>query len=1486
MKVGQLFLAGFLWVVVLSSAPAVTLYVDLNSTNPVPPYADWSTAATDIQDAVDAANPGDQILVTNGVYQTGGRTVNGYALTNRVVIDKAITVQSVNGPALTIIQGYQVPGTTNGGSAVRCVYLTNNAALIGFTLINGATQVDPGLINTNEVYVATGGGVWCESTNAIVSNCVLSANTADFKYDAGGGAYSGTLLNCVLTENSAAVGGGAYNSVLNNCALTNNSAVGSGGGASQSTLNDCRLNGNSSSKGGGASGCILSNCSITDNSSGGYGGGIFNSILNGCIISSNSSGEYGGGSYNSSLTNCAVTGNTSTMFGGGAYGGVLYECNIAGNSAVTTSSAGGGAYSATLIQCTLTGNTAPSGGGADLGTLSNCILSGNVAFNIGGGVNSATVNNSALIDNLAINSGGGASGSVLNNCTLAGNSAFAGGGALSSSLTNCIVYYNQAVVGTNYDASTTLSYCCTTPIPTNGLGNITDEPQLADLFHLSSNSPCLGAGNPAYATGVDIDGEPWANPPAIGCDEFYTGSITGQLDVAIEAAYTNVATGFSDGFIAQISGHATASFWDFGDGARATNQPYVFHAWNSPGDYPVILTVFNESYPGGVSTSVTVHVMNQPVHYVALGNLNPVAPYLSWATAATNIQDAVDAAFGGSEVLVSNGVYQTGGRVAYGSLTNRVVITKAVTLQSVNGPAVTTIQGYQIPGVLNGDSAVRCAFLMDGATLDGFTLTGGATHGLAGYYLLDGSGGGLWCQSANVLVANCLIVSNSCRWWGAGAYGGTLSNCLVNGNLNSSTGFAGGGGAAYSTLLNSTISGNIATNGGGNIGGGALSCALSNCVVSGNTDGGVSSSTLNNCVISGNSTHGNGGGAYQSTLNSCFIYSNVATNGNGTGNGGGLYDCSLNFCTISNNAAIWGGGVAFVATDIPGQGNIVVGNKASVYGGGCVFPANTNLSNWSFISNSAATDGGGLYLASAVATVSGCTFLGNSAGGNGGGLSGVSPNFNPVSNCVFTGNVAAGNGGGAYYAVLNNCTIAGNRARFGGGVYGGIEGCVVNGNIATMNGGGVYFGGVSYCTNSAFTNNVAFNGGGAYEGAFTNCIFSGNLAISNGGAVFQATLENCLIVSNQAAFGGGGYNGAGYSGTYVGCSILGNSATNSGGGIYCMFSFQVTNCLFGNNSAANSGGGAYGGVLGHCTILGNVAANGGGVFSATLNRCSLSNNCAGADGGGASGSSLANCLLVGNSATYGGGAYNGSVFSSTVVGNVATNAGGGIYFSSSGSPANSIVYYNVAPAGANYSGGNAFNNCCTIPLPPSGSGNITNAPAFINQAAGNYRLQTNSPCVDAGSGGLPGTIDLDGCPRVVGSKIDIGAYEFQGPGMGEFIGWLQQYGLPTDGSVDDADLDGTGFNVYQDWIAGLNPTNSLSVLAMLPPVSTNNPSGLVLSWESVNTRTYFLQSSTNLAQQPAFTTVQSNIVGQAGTTTYTDTAATNGGPYFYRVGVQ
>ena len=561
--------------------------------------------------------------------------------------------------------------------------------------------------------------------------------------------------------------------------------------------------------------------------------------MNNCTLTGNSA-RYGGGAYGGTLNNCTLTSNSASLYGGGAYSGTLNNCTLSNNLAYGN---GGGAWNCTLANCTLSGNSAYyNGGGAYSGTLNNCALIGNWASNAGGGAYPGTLNNCTLTGNSA-NYGGGASSGTLNNCTLTGNSAsLYGGGAYSSTLNNCVVYYNTAPSGLNYQGGT-LNYCCTTPMPTNGSGNISLDPQLASASHLSTGSPCRGAGSPTYASGVDIDGEAWADPPSIGCDEYRAGALTGQLSVTIVASYTNVVTGFDVNFTAQIEGRLGASRWDFGDGTVVSNRPYAFHSWATAGNYAVTLTAYNESYPEGISTTVVMYVLEQPVHYVALTSTNPDPPYTSWATAATNIQDAVDAAYVGGTVVVSNGVHQTGGRVAYGALTNRVAVTKPLTVQSVNGPAVTMIQGH---GPV-GNGAVRCVYLTNGAMLAGFTLTNGATLS-SGDSLRERSGGGVWCESVGAVVTNCVLVGNSASSSGGGASYGTLNNCVVSSN---SAGF--GGGAYSNTLNNCTLSKNRAHGGGGAYGG-----------------------KLNNCTLTGNSAD-NGGGAYSAQLNNCIVYYNLAT---------------------------------------------------------------------------------------------------------------------------------------------------------------------------------------------------------------------------------------------------------------------------------------------------------------------------------------------------------------------------------------------------------------------------------------------------------------------------------------------------------------------------------------------------------------------------------------------------------------------------------
>jgi hypothetical protein len=393
----------------------------------------------------------------------------------------------------------------------------------------------------------------------------------------------------------------------------------------------------------------------------------------------------------------------------------------------------------------------------------------------------------------------------------------------------------------------------------------------------------------------------------------------------------------------------------------------------------------------------------------------------------------------------------------------------------------------------------------------------------------------------------------------------------------------------------------------------------------------------------------------------------------------------------------------------------------------------------------------------------------------------------------------------------------------------------VNGPEATVIDGGSAVGCV-FLTNGAnligFTlaHGVAEDGGGVwcqYSAVLSNCVLTGNSATGRdgfGGGALGGTLNNCTLTGNHSAFDGGGV-----SGELGGCIL--------------------NNCRLSGNSAAYFGGGAQEATLNNCTLTGNSADEGGGTFGGTLNNCRLTGN----SGGGTFGGTLNNCTLTGNS---GGGAFACTLH-------------------------NCIVYYNTSTNGSNYdpNGYSTLNYCCTTPLPTNGVGNITNAPLFEDYAHGNLRLQSNSLCINAGNNAyVTTTTDLDGRPRIVGGTVDIGAYEYQGP----FNQWLQQYGLPTDGSADYADPDHDGMNNWQEWICGSCPTNPLSVLRLFSPSITST--NVTVSWQSVAGVNYFLERGANLAAPFAF--VATNIIGQIGTTSYADTNATGAGPFFYRVGVK
>jgi hypothetical protein len=153
------------------------------------------------------------------------------------------------------------------------------------------------------------------------------------------------------------------------------------------------------------------------------------------------------------------------------------------------------------------------------------------------------------------------------------------------------------------------SYSCTDPLP-SGTGNIDVDPQFLDSFHISSTSPCRGAGSALYASGTDLDGEPWANPPSMGCDEVVVSNLVGPLSVNLYAFETNVLVNRNAHFGGFITGRAAYVTWSFGDGPTFTNfGAGSYHQWTNAGDYIVTFTAYNNDNPAGVSTNIVFQVL-------------------------------------------------------------------------------------------------------------------------------------------------------------------------------------------------------------------------------------------------------------------------------------------------------------------------------------------------------------------------------------------------------------------------------------------------------------------------------------------------------------------------------------------------------------------------------------------------------------------------------------------------------------------------------------------------------------------------------------------------------------------------------------------------------------------------------------------------------------------------------------------------------------
>jgi len=334
---------------------------------------------------------------------------------------------------------------------------------------------------------------------------------------------------------------------------------------------------------------------------------------------------------------------------------------------------------------------------------------------------------------------------------------------------------------------------------------------------------------------------------------------------------------------------------------------------------------------------------------------------------------------------------------------------------------------------------------------------------------------------------------------------------------------------------------------------------------------------------------------------------------------------------------------------------------------------------------------------------------------------------------------------------------------------------------------------------TAVLDGFTITGGGMYNKSgsptIANCVFKGNTAW-HGGAMrnyhSNPTLINCTFTGNLAEHAGGGMYNFSSSPKLTGCTFSDNRAAN-GGGMYdhADSSPTLSNCTFSKNSAQYSGAMANyfnsNAVMTNCKLSENSAEFGGAIrnykSNPTLVNCTFSRNSADGDGGAINNNSssplLVGCVFTGNTTQGNGGAIRNfesspELVNCTLSHNTAKQASGGIYNHNESNPTlrACILWLNNDANGTNEAAQifsvdsrPTVNYCCIQAWTGTlaGVGNMDADPKFIDADAGNYHLLPRSPCIDSGEPNYVAaadSTDIDGEPRVINSRVDIGADEY------------------------------------------------------------------------------------------------------------------------------
>jgi len=1296
------------------------LYVDGANGNDTNDGFSWATAVKTIQRGLDlAGREGCTVLVANGTYTgTGNKELD--------LRGKAIHLKSVGGAANCIID------CENSG---RGFYFhtseTASSVVEDFTIQNG-----------------TGSGIYCLCSNPTISDCILTNNSGN-----GGG------ICCSAGSNPTIV----------RCTIRSNRASSAGGGiacsdGSSPTITDCTISGNRVSYYGG--------------------GGIYcnsesNPTITNCIITGNTAYESGGGiccysNSNPTITNCIIADNKTTTYSANYGGGGGIYCN---------------GSSPRVINCTITGNSATLNGGAiccednSSPEMTNCTIVNNRASWRGGGIycwynSSATLNNTIMWTNSA----GAAEGHQVYAITI---------------------------------STVTLNYCDYTSGPLDVIGTVTanncinSDPLFVDAvsgdYHLQISpvlSPCIDAGdNLLVPVGVitDLDGNPRIQNGTvdIGAYEYQPSGLPhANFTAAPKSGDAPLAVQFTD----ESMGTVTSWAWDFdNDGTVDSTERNPTHTYTNSGIYTVKLTVGG---PDGSDSKIRESYIYVGPMYVNGASGNDANSGSSWATAVKTIQKGLDIA-GSTDctVLVANGTYTGTG--------NKQIDFKgkAVHLKSVGGA---------VNCIIDCENSGRGFYFYSGETVnsvvEGFTIR----NGNAG----SSYGGGAYIWNSSPTIINCILTNNKAGFYSGGGSiycGGssnpTIVNCLI---ANNTAGTGAGIGCEYNctpTIINCTIAGNMASsNGGGILCRSGSTPTIDNTIIWGNsatsngnqiyTQDAACAVTLNYCDYANgaNDVAGTGIVTANSCINSDPLFVDAA-NGN--------YRLqSISPCKEAGNNDL-----ICYDYDLDGNPRLEDGDSNSVYivdigayeyqTGGNNVPIVTILSAPSgvitddtptFTYSGSDSDGtvAGYWVSidtfppdifttdanwTCPPLASGSHIFYVQAVDDDGARSLMKSSqvfvYDPTPETRLVPEEYSTIQQALEYAENGQTVLVANGTYTGSGnknldfkgknihlrSVAGAANCIID---CENSGRGLYL--HTRETNAAIVEGFAIQNGSAESGSGIFCSSS------------SPVITDCVIRSSSARSGGGIYCGSASNLVIINCTIANNTASEQGGGICCSYSttLAITNCIIENNTATASGGGIYcddsNPTITNCIIARNTVTGsssyGGGIYcdysNPAITNCAIEDNSSARDGGGIycneSNPLVTNCIVAKNTATQrGGGIF--CVDADPRLNNVI------LWDNSAGSGGNQIYAQNVYCAVR-------LNYCCYADgmSDIEGAGTVTpnncinSDPLFVDTAGGDYHMQSASPCIDAGNNSLvPAgvTTDLDGNPRIAGTAVDMGAYEYQ-----------------------------------------------------------------------------------------------------------------------------